>query len=335
MIILNEKQLQHYLKSGETFTLAHEGKEYELSCQASMYFNCDNVEDERNGELTFDDYQIELEGEEVFSSAEFSDILGFFKTKELTVTKINSFSSMEEFLENRAFTQANMVTLLEKYADCDVFSLSAYVYEEEFPLAVDEKEELQRQIRAQFEKDARALYEGHRTEYALPPLEELLLTIRQECLLYEQRKVKKKGRKSFYSCSMICDEVGKSTRYAEPSSLFWYLYHRAGILLDRERELEEKKLRTQTCPLLELEEEEYAPLKPYLLKQELTYTTHCTDGGLQKVLYFPLNDQTKRWLLQRENDYDFHGALQDLAFYKQGKLRFSSCTHEGFHNDVQ
>lgn len=50
------------------------------------------------------------------------------------------------------------------------------------------------------------------------------------------------------------------------------------------------------------------------------------------MFYFALNEQTTAWLAQFEHDYQFT-KLEDLAFYKGDKLLFSSCTHEGFHND--
>ncbi len=336
MITLDEKEYVEHLKQGGRFTLSYEGKEYELSCQMYLTFDAQNLEDSRNGQITYGAYQITLEGEERLVTEEFSTVYEFFKTKQLPVVKINDrFSSMEEFYENQAFNEADMQTLLEKYADCDSFSLSAYVYDENFALTVPEKEYILQEERKNFEGMARELYERFQAEHTLPPFDEMLANIREECLRFEKKKVKSRWHRRIDECSMICDEVGKSTRYAEPLEFFWHLYHRAGRLLDCEREIESAPVRVFPHDLEELDGQEYAPLKPHLLRFELTYTTHCTVGGLQKVVYFSLNEQTKAWLLQHKNDYDFLGALQDLAFYKQGKLRFSSCTHEGFHNDIQ
>ncbi len=333
MINLTEKELIDHLKQGGRFTLLQDGKECELSCQMFLHFNFDNLEDPQNGQTSFGAFEISFEEEVVFEAEDFSAVLDFFKVEALTVVKINDFPSMEAFLEKRAFDQADMKTLLEKYADCDEFALCAYVFEQPCALAEEEKPLLWEEIHTTFDTRARELYERYKGEYALPPLETLLADIREECLAYEKKKVEK--GKGFYTCSMICDEVGKSTRYAEPTELFWHLYHESGRVLEMEREIENAPISATENGVAELEEEDYRFLKPYLLRFELTYKTHCTEGGLQKVCYFPLNEQTKGWLLKHENDYDFKGALQDLAFYKKGKLRFSSCTHEGFHDEVE
>ncbi len=335
MIELTEREYIEHLQRGGSFTLLREGKEYELSCQMYLTFDEENLEDSRNGQITYGAYQLVLDGEEILETEDFSEVYAFFQTQRLPVVKINErFSSMEEFYENQAFNEADMQTLLEKYADCDSFSLSAYVYDEAFALTPAEKEEILQAERREFERLAAELYERVPSEYALPPLEEVLADIWEECLQYERKKVKR-GKKNFYACSMICDEVGKSTRYAEPAELFWHLYHESGRLLDCEREVNNAPVRVLPRGAEELEGKEYAPLQPFLLRVELTYTTHCTKGGLQKVLYFSLNEQTREWLSAKKNDYDFSGSLQDLAFYKGGKLRFSSCTHEGYHDDIK
>ena len=43
-------------------------------------------------------------------------------------------------------------------------------------------------------------------------------------------------------------------------------------------------------------------------------------------------EETKKWLLQFDTDYDID-PFEDLAFYKENTLLFSSCTHEGYHED--
>ena len=70
-------------------------------------------------------------------------------------------------------------------------------------------------------------------------------------------------------------------------------------------------------------------LKNNLIKEEISYD----DGAaiysfLSTVYYFKLNDETKKWLLQFKSDFDFDGPFDDLVFYKNGEVVFSSVTHE-------
>ena len=65
-------------------------------------------------------------------------------------------------------------------------------------------------------------------------------------------------------------------------------------------------------------------------------TSECpvTIGPQVLLLYFRFDDVTRKFLKERKNVYDFEGydflTLWDLAFLKEGKIFFISCTHEGF-----
>ena len=84
----------------------------------------------------------------------------------------------------------------------------------------------------------------------------------------------------------------------------------------------------------DLRTEENEVLYENLIKKEIGFSNHCTEtGSLLLTYYFKLNNQTKAWLSQFKTDYDLNG-LEDLAFYKNGKIMFSSCTHERFHTDL-
>ena len=67
---------------------------------------------------------------------------------------------------------------------------------------------------------------------------------------------------------------------------------------------------------------------------EWTNESPVTIGPQVLLLYFQLDDVTKKFLRKRKNVYDFEGydflVLWDLAFIKEGKIFFISCTHERF-----
>ena len=140
----------------------------------------------------------------------------------------------------------------------------------------------------------------------------------------------------FFQNSFICDCVlteryGKRTKYVEPVGYFWHFYHLIGQNLDRKKHIEE--LMKNKNELSALDKIEDNILKQNLIKYEILYHNHCTEsGGLMVNYYFKLNEETKKWLLQFKNDFDINGSLEDLAFYKDEKLVFSSCTHEKFNS---
>ena len=47
---------------------------------------------------------------------------------------------------------------------------------------------------------------------------------------------------------------------------------------------------------------------------------------------FSFNEETKKYLLKYNSDFDLVG-LEDLALYKDNKIKFSSCTHEKFNSE--
>ena len=73
-------------------------------------------------------------------------------------------------------------------------------------------------------------------------------------------------------------------------------------------------------------------LKDYCLKYEVSFFNSVTVSSILMInYYFPLNEYTKKYLLKFKTDFDLK-ELQDLTIYKNNKVQFYSCTHEGFNS---
>lgn len=214
--------------------------------------------------------------------------------------------------------------------ECNMFSLSAVITNEDISAeqAKDAFEQLVRSHRGYFEKE----YEEYKEECS-EKFEILYANIQEECKKFEDEKKKDYMKEyGFFSCAFLADLVGIETLYSEPDNLVYHMYHEIGLEHDAKNILKEK-IENPTKITLdnELDTEEYSELKSYLKKIEVGFMTHCTEGPLQKTLYFELNEQTKRWLLKYPSDFSITGKLQDLALYQDEKIVFSSCTHEKDH----
>ncbi len=322
MIELSSVQILQFIKDGAELSFEKEGK------KGSLLSNLDFSEEG----IFFDGYEAYLEDEPFFETKDYDEMRAFLEANDLQITAIDGHTSLEKYLAHKAFQEMDMQGLLEKYKDCDSFALCGYYGERYLP--DEECERVCEEMSADNYAYLFAQYEKYKEEYDLPPFERLYEDIFQECERYLAKKVK---RNKFYSVSMICDEVGRKTKYSEPMELFWHFYHLMGFDFDNVMSVAPLQLcEDKTPPTAILDEPEYIALRPHLLSCTPTFKTHCTtSGSLQKELRFALNEQTKAWLLGHKDDYDFEGELQDLAFYKDGKLRFSSCTHEGFHDDIE
>lgn len=241
------------------------------------------------------------------------------------VNKINSFDNIAEYEEDVKFKNADMEYLLNKYADCNIFALCAYYCDNHIS-----KEDARSALDSLIADNKNYLflcYEKFKSKYKLPPFETLYQDVKQECL--------KSGANAF-----ICDKVyEKKTKYHHPRDLFWHFYNTIGHEIDSTEYLKQLiQIKNDFSVLAILEQNKYSLLKNFLISTEITFCTHCTKGSLQIVYKFALNDITKKWLLSFKTDYDFYSAgyeLQDLAFYKDNKLRFSSCSHERHHDDIK
>lgn len=130
----------------------------------------------------------------------------------------------------------------------------------------------------------------------------------------------------------LCDYVGKTTKYDKPHNFFWHLYHTCQNVIMNGDSLKNLPIDEDFANKV-FENDFNKSLKSNLTKIKYTYSTHCTIGPLQLVYYFKLNDETKQWLNQFEDDYALEDSdFEDLAIYKGDEIRFSSCTHEGFNS---
>ena len=82
--------------------------------------------------------------------------------------------------------------------------------------------------------------------------------------------------------------------------------------------------------------EDYLPkvLLDNLIEYKVSFHNEVVESADPMInYYFKLNDETKSYLLQYETDFDLD-HLQDLALYKDDELKFYSCTHERYNTLV-
>lgn len=337
MLTLTLQELKNKLDDGYSFTLINKENTIELSPAYTLYLDIKRQRSEivRGGYeivIAFDNQTLLQKSYKRFSSiVKRLQESNAMQDKSVKIHFINrTFTSFEEVEKQREFDQIKMPELLKKYEDCDEFSLTTYYGENGLTAT-----ECERIYKAEEEKTkARlfALYQNNQAEIQIP-FETLFADIFAECKAFDNAKNRKKYKEMFQN-SFICDDVGQSTRYEKPLAFFWHAYHALGMLLDIKASLLSRTNLPKNDNLSALNEQKYALLKPHVTRCELAHENHCTQTGSSLLTYyFALNEQTKAWLLQFEDDYAFDG-LEDLAFYKGRKLQFSSCTHEGFHSDL-
>ncbi len=223
-----------------------------------------------------------------------------------------------------------MSAILDMFSSCDTFSLTSNL-----PITSIDKVSKDFLLNNQLNKEKERLkpyYDKSMKEGAsLPSYDSFFDEITNEvkCFMKKYPVID-----IYYGDSpFICDHVGKDTKYSEPIQYIWHFYHIIHHCLMSLESL----IGLDACEKFEpvqLDKECNKELKPYFLRYEFTYDTHCTSGPLQVVYYFALNEKTRSWLNQFKTDYSFYekGAIdsgfEDLALYKNGKLEFSSCTHE-------
>lgn len=258
---------------------------------------------------------------------------GSYENGEIKVKYIGEEKlTVEEYTERLAFDKLDMEGLLEKYLPlADSFSLTCPygkngISEE---LAADAlkkvKEKLYRMAEAEFAKAS----EEDRSK--LPPFKKIYEDIESEYKDYCRQNAALIEANDGYAC--FTDSFSGDRIYSSLYEL-WHTYNAVDFVGTCEYVLSKLKKCENVRPIEEeLETEENRCLKDNLIKTEVTFFWHCTlSGELSKVFYIKLNKDTAEWLKRFKSDYDLD-LLEDLAFYKKGKLLFSSCTHERFHSD--
>lgn len=224
----------------------------------------------------------------------------------------------------------SMVMLLEKFNDCEMFSLTGPI--NKVKISPDELNHALEEIKKINQADLRSRYHTLKNKDQLMSFEQLYQTIETECYNFGLKfKEQYLAEFNFFEYAFICDHVGIDTKYSHPHEYFWHFYHSVGLNLDRELYLNELiKLNNKLSPLDKLH---YDVLKNNLIKYEILFHNHCTESNTLMInYYFHLNQATKQWLLQFPNDFALNCDLEDLAFYKNGEVVFSSCTHEQFNS---
>lgn len=226
-----------------------------------------------------------------------------------------------------------MKYILDKFNDCNIFSLTSRLPIKNIPII--DKEHLLKQNLNNEKNDLFKYYQYFAKKENIDiDFETLFNDIVKEC---EKFYSKIKGKDMAKLCKkrsspFICDHVGKDTKYSKPENLIWHFYCNIQNVFMSNDELSNLP-ETNGFQADTIFKDKDIVLKNNFLKYEYTFSSHCTKGPLQLVLYFKLNNETKDWLLQFKNDFDLEDSeFEDLAIYNNDKIEFSSCTHEKFNN---
>lgn len=253
---------------------------------------------------------------------------GEVKIKAIGIKKMTE----EEYNRMLAFDKLDMAGLLEKYVPlADSFSLTCAYGEN----AISEElaQEALKKVKAVSFATAEAEFMNVSEEERkkLPSFKEIYADIEKEYENYCSQNAALIEANDGYAC--FTDVFSGDRIYSSLDEL-WHAYSAVDFTGTCAYILEKLKKAENSRPITEeLETEENKCLKDNLVKTEVTFCWHCTQSSeLSKVFYIKLNEDTVNWLKKFASDYDLD-ILEDLAFYKKGKLLFSSCTHERFHSD--
>ena len=243
-----------------------------------------------------------------------------------------------------------MKRILEKFNDCDMFSLTSKIYDEYYIT----QEEMTNALNKIKEIEKNELIEIYNEEFInYIPFENLYNDIEKECYdFYNDEKNKKyyinkiikeykkegiseneieKLKETYFECSFIADEIGKKTKYGQEKYDFFYkLYSSIANNIDRENSYKGYNNNK------EIKHIEQLPniLKKHLLYYEVSFYNSTTISHTPMInYYFILNEETKKYLLEFRNDFCImESGLEDLTLYKDKQEVFSSCSHECFNS---
>lgn len=334
---MTKAQLENLLeKDGASVKFSIGGIEYGAEPVMVYEFN------EATGTADFrvDGFTLERKGRRK-SFKDFESFFKKFENKQIELVLINDeFESLEDYEDKKAFDNINMENLLAIYLPvADSFSLTRPFnnYDGEHPFGIyrlDTKlaEKALKELEEWEKKTAERQFDGipEKDRKELPPFDKLYEDIKAECSDYRKKHAAKLDE--YEGNVFFGDEFSKgNTKYKKPVEL-WYVYEAVDFVETCRYTLGKTAENEKERPLgSALENEEYAGLRGSLIKTEVGFTWHCTTSGmLSETYFFKLTEDAVAWLKGFENDFALKG-LEDLAFYKDGKLIFSSCTHERFH----
>ena len=243
-----------------------------------------------------------------------------------------------------------MKKILNEFSECDVFSLTGKAFKYDISISDEELEKdmgkLSLKDRKKYleqyivnyrvteeeiidalnkvedycKEEKRKIYENSKDKFVnYPKFDDLYEEIKKECYEFNS-----KGEGRF-----IADCVGSKTKYGnEHRGFFYSLYHDISMNIERQKDKDKYCNKDGMDPLEQIPDE----IKDEFLYYEISYFNSVTVSSVPMInYYFKLNDKTKDYLLKFRNDFCLD-ELEDLTFYKDGEIKFFSCTHELFNS---
>lgn len=326
MEVISLDKLNNLLESEHCFVKLKSSNGKDCSVCPKMFINFD----EGSGNIEFSGYNAELNGKET-EFDNFSLLVEFLVDNKIiengrvSLYLINdNFVTVKEYEEDKEFNNLDMKGLLEKYSTANEFEVVVpydcdYLSKNNAEIAVNGLEE-------QTLKSLKATYDSlSKKEKGLIPEFNLFIS---EVTLEIERELGGEQKNLF-----MCDRVAKGqTKFSDPLKFVWRAYLELEEL--QKRKIEVSKMPSDNLGNIDGElESVFKDIKDLFISITPTYSWHSTTTSVLYKLYrFKLNEKSRKWLMQFENDYQIEG-FEDLAFYNGKDLVFSSCTHEGFHVD--
>lgn len=333
LFLLEEKKVE------SIFIKINDETNVEINRKLSIYFNFDDLNDKKNGQMLDRGFQINYDGKTVDCENldQLFKFLDLDNQKSIELININNqFESINKYIEDKEFKDLDMQGIIKKYENLADSFVLVVPYDDRLILedinlneeygaktVKDLEEHIIKRLKSLYEKQ----YEDIKRTTS-KSFETLINEIKEEIFLDMKRA--EKNNNMVFLCDKVYDE---KTKYYMPKEFFWHVYQDLQFLFMCQKDMERKILLREKSPENNLDIEDLKLLKPYLISVALSYSWHCTTTSQLSIVFkFKLTDETKKYLLQFKTDYDLK-QLEDLALYKGDKLLFSSCTHEQFHVD--
>ena len=338
MEILTIDKLIYLLEKDHCYLDVVSENNKKCSIAPKMFINFDSA----GGNMEYSGYTLEFENKE-FDFDDFCSLTEFLKDKKIindgkiSLKLINDkFSKLSLYEEDKEFNNLDMKGLLEKYSTASEFEVvvpygHGYTASSPYGTVKLSKKDAEIAIdglQKQTIKSLKATYDNlsKKDKSLIPEFEVFINDVIVEIeTLLDGRRID----------LFMCDKVSKGqTKYSEPIKFVWRAYLELEELSKRKIEVVKMQdipeSRSLTCEL----DGVFSDIKECFISATPTYSWHSTTTSMLYKLYrFKLNEKSKNWLMQFEDDYKIEG-FEDLAFYRDDKILFSSCTHEGFHVDL-